>query len=327
MLHILWMILKIILIVLGILLGLLVLALFLLLFCPVRYGAEASGNLKEWKKAEACVSVSWLFRGIMVKFWLKDGGAAQSIRVFGIPLEKLLHKGRRDKKQKAAQPKKKPEEGRKPLPADTAKKAPENAPAKIEPAKQEEIPNTEKEAEAELPVQEDGEELSEEKIQKEPGTFVRIRNKISSFLDKLRKIPEAVRNFTSKLQGIYDKINHWKQFLSHPRVKEAFAFAWQHIKRLLKHVFPTRIEGHVTFGSEDPSITGAVLAVLGITMGFHKNDIEIDPVFEGNNLLYGDVKLRGRVYGFMVVKTALQIYFNKNIKYVINRWKHKEESL
>ena len=46
---------------------------------------------------------------------------------------------------------------------------------------------------------------------------------------------------------------------------------------MLKHIFPTRIEGQVTFSFEDPALTGAALAVLGMTIPFHKNCIQIDP--------------------------------------------------
>ena len=47
------------------------------------------------------------------------------------------------------------------------------------------------------------------------------------------------------------------------------------------------------------------------------------PLFENRNVLYGNVNLKGRVYGIMLVKTAIELCFDKNIKYVIRRWKHK----
>ena len=74
MLHILWMLVKIILILLGIVLGLVVLALLLLLFCPVRYRADA---VKEegavLKQTNATISVSWLFHGIWLRLFLREG--------------------------------------------------------------------------------------------------------------------------------------------------------------------------------------------------------------------------------------------------------------
>ena len=87
---------------------------------------------------------------------------------------------------------------------------------------------------------------------------------------------------------------------------------WKHGKFLLKHIFPTRIEGQVTFSFEDPALTGAALAVLGMTIPFHKNS---------ENYLYGNIRAKGRIYGFVPVRAAVSIYFNKNIKYVIKRWK------
>ena len=93
--------------------------------------------------------------------------------------------------------------------------------------------------------------------------------------------------------------------------------------RLLRHVFPTKVEGELVFDCTDPSITGSVLAVLGMTIPLHRNCIRVMPLFENRNVLYGNVNLKGRVYGIMLVKTAIELYFDKNIKYVIRRWKHK----
>lgn len=318
MLHILWLILKFILIVFGILLGVLVLALLLFLFCPVRYQAEGSGDYKEWKKAKASVRVSWLFHGICLGLCLEDGKISHSIRLFGIPFSRG---GTRKKKKKEVPSKTKTSS--KPSNKDTVSRNSQAVPM-MERAPEEEKdlrePDYQKSKATPKP-----EEIPE--TQKKQGIFLRIRNKVSVFWDKLKKIPETIRDFLSNLQKIYDTIDYWKEFFAHPRTKEALSFAWEKLKGLLKHIFPTRVEGQISFGSEDPSVTGAVLAVLGTTMAFHKNCIEVLPVFDGENLFCGNVKLRGRVYGYMIVKTALQIYFNKNIKYVINRWKHKEETL
>lgn len=302
MLHILWMIFKFILIVLGILLGLLVLALLTLLFCPVCYRGEVSGNMDEWKKAQGIISISWLFRGITIRLRFADGMLTHSIHILGISLEKLK---------------------RKKISGESGNKAsvPEG------PAESVSSPVLTKHDKTNTETSDCSDTSSAEPDntkEKGPGFLRRIWNKISAFLDKLKKIPDFIRNFSSKIQSIYDKIDYWKQFLTHPRVKEAISFAWGRLKRLLKHIFPTRIEGQVTFGSEDPSVTGAVLAFLGMTMPFHKNCIEIHPVFEGSNLLEGDVRLRGRIYGIVVLVTALQIYFHKNIKYVIYRWRHRK---
>ena len=169
-----------------------------------------------------------------------------------------------------------------------------------------------------------------------PGLFTRIReilsktikisgklwNKLTSLI---KGIIKKIKHVKKTISGITDKIGWWRAFLTNERTKAAFSLIWKDAKGLIHHILPTKVDGHVTFGCEDPSVTGAALAVLGMSFPFHKNRIQITPLFDGENTLTGNVFLKGRIYGVMFVKAAIEIYFNKNIKYVINRWKHKED--
>lgn len=140
---------------------------------------------------------------------------------------------------------------------------------------------------------------------------------------KFARIPSSVENFTLTIQNICAKIESYQKFLEHPRTKAAFSLIKDRFFRLLRHVFPTRIQGTLTFGSSDPSVTGAVLAILGMTIPLHKNCIAVTPLFEDRNVILGNIQIKGRIYGVVLLKTALELYFNKNIKYIIRRWKHK----
>lgn len=289
MLHILWMLIKLILILLGTVLGLAVLVLLLLLFCPVRYSAEALKETSSFKETEAAVRVSWLFGGISFTFRRIQGKNTQKLCVFGIPVLSLLQK----RKQK-----KKPD-----IPYGSAE------------AKQKKDPET---GTSDLSE-------SDEKIRTEN------KNKISALLDKLKEIMDRLAQLPSMLskipltiRRIYDKIDWYRQFFEYPRTKEAVSLVLDRSKKLMHHIFPKKIKGKVTFGSEDPSITGTALAVLGMTMPFHKNRVEVVPVFDNQNILEGNIKIKGRIYGFVPVKILVELYFNKNIKYIISRWKHKE---
>ena len=147
----------------------------------------------------------------------------------------------------------------------------------------------------------------------------KIHNIYCSFRDKLRRIKNAVSNLNNKKEW-------WKKFLTNEKTKEALSLVWSDGKALLRHIFPRKLAGEVRFDSEDPAITGTVLAVLGMTIPLHKNCIQVTPLFENENYLAGNVWLKGRFYGIVVIKTALEIYFNKNVKYVIRRWRHTEVS-
>ncbi|MDO4337592.1 MAG: DUF2953 domain-containing protein [Eubacteriales bacterium] len=382
MLHILWMIIRFILIILGVLLALLLLALLLILFCPVRYRAAASNEEEDFRKIQGEAAVSWLFHGISVRIRMEDQKLSHSIKIFGIPLEKLtgfikkLKNRKRKDKPKQQSPSRakapspaaesqpghtKPEDGPEPKsmtkskdevksipePKDEPESIPESKdePKSMAEPKDESTPrresgsmpdkNTEpgSDAAAEYEAESDGQDpsaSSDNESAPKSGIFSKIRNRIYGFLEKLKelkKIPETFRKIALTIRGVYAKIDWWKQFLTHPRTKEALSLVRGTLVKLLRHVFPTRIDGKLTFGSEDPSVTGTVLALFGVTMPLHKNCIEICPVFEGTNILKGNIRLKGRIYGVVLLKAAVQIYFNKNIKYVINRWKHKEDDL
>lgn len=86
MLHILWLIIKWILILLGILAGLILLILLLLLFCPVRYkGKAAKERSAGIKEVEASGEVSWLFHGIAVRAFFRNGSPGMEFYILGIP--------------------------------------------------------------------------------------------------------------------------------------------------------------------------------------------------------------------------------------------------
>lgn len=138
------------------------------------------------------------------------------------------------------------------------------------------------------------------------------------------KIFQKIQNFRLTIKKFCGNINWYKEFIDHPRTREALSLVWKDAKKLIRHIFPTRIKGRIIFGCEDPSVTGTVLAVLGMTIPFHKNAIAVTPLFDSENVLEGEVMLSGRIYGAMLLKTAAELYFNKNIKYVIRRWRHKE---
>lgn len=323
MLHILWMLIKLILILLGTVLGLAVLVLLLLLFCPVRYSAEALKETSSFKETEAAVRVSWLFGGISFTFRRIQGKNTQKLCVFGIPVLSLLQKR---KQKKAAAGKVQTAEKSSLSEQPTEKPLPETK-ISLPQEKKPDIPYGSAEAKQKKDPETGTSDLSEsdEKIRTEN------KNKISALLDKLKEIMDRLAQLPSMLskipltiRRIYDKIDWYRQFFEYPRTKEAVSLVLDRSKKLMHHIFPKKIKGKVTFGSEDPSITGTALAVLGMTMPFHKNRVEIVPVFDNQNILEGNIKIKGRIYGFVPVKMLAELYFNKNIKYIISRWKHKE---
>ena len=323
MLHILWMLIKLILILLGTVLGLAVLVLLLLLFCPVRYSAEALKETSSFKETEAAVRVSWLFGGISFTFRRIQGKNTQKLCVFGIPVLSLLQKR---KQKKAAAGKVQTAEKSSLSEQPTEKPLPEIK-ISLPQEKKPDIPYGSAEAKQKKDPETGTSDLSEsdEKIRTENKNKISaLPDKLKEIMDRLAQLPSMLSKIPLTIRRIYDKIDWYRQFFEHPRTKEAVSLVLDRSKKLMHHIFPKKIKGKVTFGSEDPSVTGTALAVLGMTMPFHKNRVEIVPVFDNQNILEGNIKIKGRIYGFVPVKMLAELYFNKNIKYIISRWKHKE---
>jgi hypothetical protein len=323
MLHILWMLIKLILILLGTVLGLAVLVLLLLLFCPVRYSAEALKETSSFKETEAAVRVSWLFGGISFTFRRIQGKNTQKLCVFGIPVLSLLQKR---KQKKAAAGKVQTAEKSSLSEQPTEKPLPETK-ISLPQEKKPDIPYGSAEAKQKKDPETGTSDLSEsdEKIRTENKNKISaLPDKLKEIMDRLAQLPSMLSKIPLTIRRIYDKIDWYRQFFEYPRTKEAVSLVLDRSKKLMHHIFPKKIKGKVTFGSEDPSITGTALAVLGMTMPFHKNRVEIVPVFDNQNILEGNIKIKGRIYGFVPVKMLAELYFNKNIKYIISRWKHKE---
>ena len=328
MLHILWTLLKFILILLGILLGLILVAVLLILFCPVRYRASGSKETDSFRDISAQARVSWLFGAVSFRLQYQNGTSAFDFHLFGIPIMKLIQKFRN---RSHPAPQKPQNDHADSLPDNTEKNtnstdfknvSTENSCRSTNESSDltEEAVTSERDADLEYARTKIGNFFYK------LGIFFRnLWNRLSRLWQKICRIPSSVENFTLTIQNICAKIESYQKFLEHPRTKAAFALIKDRLFRLLRHVFPTRIQGRLIFGSTDPSVTGAVLAVLGMTIPLHKNCITVTPLFEDRNVLRGNVQLKGRIYGIVLLKTAVELYFNKNIKYVIRRWKHKED--
>lgn len=296
MLHILWLILKFILILLGIVLGLLLLAILLILFCPVRYRASGTKEQDDWKKIRGEGQISWLFHGVVLRAVWAEGNLQTSFRLFGIPVDKILNRRKKVKDYAGS----------------------EEIPEKLVNAESEKMISSPVDSQPqdapEKPQQKTDSDKKEKKISP-------VRKLLSGIQSKRKRIWDRIHHIRTALCRVGEQITWWRDFLEHPRVQAGISLVWTHAKFLIRHVMPTRMDGEITFSTEDPSITGAILAVLGMTIPFHKNCVGVRPLFSGENYCQGNVRIKGRIYGIVFVRAAVSIYFNKNIKYVIRRWK------
>lgn len=316
MLHILWLILKFILILLGIVLGLLLLAILLILFCPVRYRASGTKEQDDWKKIRGEGQVSWLFHGVVLRAVWAEGNLQTSFRLFGIPVDKILNR-RKKTKEHSSDSVESTEEQRK-IEDQREIIEPEKIPEKPVNAEAEKMISSSVDSQLQDAPEKPQQETDSDKKEKKTSP---VRKLLSGIQSKRKRIWDRIHHIRATLGRVGTQITWWRDFLEHPRVQAGISLVWKHAKFLIRHVLPTKMDGEITFSTEDPSITGAILAVLGMTIPFHKNCVGVRPLFSGENYCQGNVRIKGRIYGIVFVRAAVSIYFNKNIKYVIRRWK------
>ena len=75
-------------------------------------------------------------------------------------------------------------------------------------------------------------------------------------------------------------------------------------------------------GTGDPASTGQVIAIYGILYPLLGNHIDIIPDFE-QQIVEGDLLIKGKITLFRLVKTAWIVYFNKDLRRLIKLLKRE----
>lgn len=309
-LHIVFMILKITGILLLVLLGLLLAILLALLFCPVRYQAR---GYRDQERYGGKAGVSWLFHLLAFSVWYdsSEEKAGYEIRFFGIPLLKFL-KAVREKQRKKSRKRELPsqkehstqEVRRNPAGSVEREDLPEEEQNHLESS---ENTGTERER-REIPVREE-------------------RKKEPAFLKKIReifripgKIGRALKNFRLTAGNICDKIRKIKEFLESEKFKRGMRLILEEGKKLLVHGFPRKIQGRIKFGTEDPCLTGEILGAAGIFYPLYGENFSIEPCFD-QTVLEGTVFLKGRMYGVMVLISAVKLIRSRDVRWMIRHFR------
>lgn len=361
MLHILLFILKIIGIVLLCILGVLLLCIVCALFVPVRYRIEAVRKEGEGEPPVAVtVKVTWLlhFVNVLVRF---AGELSVRARLAVIPVFRLPKKEKRggDAKAdttegaKAARKRKKEQKSEKDdTESETVTALPESGAAGRKTVTA--APESGNTAEPETPGKEIGKAAKKNRNAKESK-----KNKVTisidatnkrknengeteaeadaepgekpSFVEKLRAIPEILRNIFVKIKSFFeniqytiqnicdrirsvsDTIAYYRGVIEGEPFRRSFALCKEELLTICKRLKPDRFEASLIVGMDDPAATGEILAVCGMLYPVLGPSVNVVGDFEKKRL-EGRVFIKGKLRLFTFVRVAVRIYFNKDIR-------------
>lgn len=312
MLHIILTILKILGIILLVFLGIVLAVLLSVLFIPVCYRGQGK---KEGEQIEAKASVSWLCYLIHGTVIYESGKSRWELYLFGIPLKKVRD---RIKERKRSGKAKKAETAKESFPEENPVVMPEENPEGEPSVAPEEKP--ERKAGVRLE-----EKTKEEVSQKEKRESSGVENhkKTEKKQGIWKKTSEKIKRVRLTFHNIYANIKEWRSFFALETTKAAFRFLLGKGKGLLHHILPRKIRGKLIFGFEDPALTGQVLGVAAIFYSFYQDKFLLTPVFD-RQILEGEIKLSGRIYGVYLLWTAWQIYKNQDVRKVYQKFQDKE---
>lgn len=310
-------ILKIIGIVLLCILALIVTVLILVLFVPVRY--QVKGYRKEGDEVpvRAAVKITWLLHILNAAFRYPEEPYIKvrifCFTVFSTRKKEVPEEEKQEEKTgtEAEDKKKQDDAGKQEREGNIAEN---NASATNEAAEQKETVDIQapdghdKKTESEA-GENDGNE-------KEP-TILRFIQKLAAIL---KNIKYTICKICDKIKEIIQNIKYYIKIIQSDSFQRAFQMCRGEALKLIKSVLPGRITGDFVIGLGDPASTAQILSVQGILYPIIGNYISITPDFE-RSVFEGDFFIKGKITAFRILKTAVKVYFNKDMRKVIRLFK------
>lgn len=157
---------------------------------------------------------------------------------------------------------------------------------------------------------------SEEEQKEKKKLFSRIFEIYDKIRETIQKIKSGSQNLIDRLVSIRDHIEFYADLIKSQLFQDAFSLCKTELFKILRMIAPQKIKGKIVVGMEDPSVTGKILAISGLFYPVIENTIQIEGVFD-RTVLEIDLFLKGRICLFTIVRAAIKIYFDKNIKKLI----------
>lgn len=303
-------ILKIIGITLLCILGLLLLVVLLVLFVPIRYKVMAESHInQDTTEYHVKAKVTWLLCLVHGKFEY-PGEEGFILKIGPFYLSGKEKKPKKPKKEKRKSNSKRIDETEEVYSAASE----EEGGTDYQDATVSSENKTDKTGNVDLL-----EEMLEEKIQK--------KKERKSFIEKIhytrQKICDKISEIKNKIKKIFANIKKYISIIKSDEFKNTLAVCKTSLVRIFRMIKPRKVRITGTVGMKSPDQTGYVCAAVGVISPFYKKQIHITPDFE-NYIIDGNVLIKGRIYLCVVLGIAIKVFFDKNIRKVLEMFRREE---
>ena len=143
---------------------------------------------------------------------------------------------------------------------------------------------------------------------------VRIRHMIETIRRKARRLRDQFRNLCRKKEAL----TAFKDWITGEEMWPSVTRTIGLVKKIILHILPQRGQAQLTFGFDDPAVTGQVLGVLAMLYPKFRGNLDVEPCFD-RAVLEGSVCVRGRIRLGMLLVLFLRIIKDKNIRTLIGK--------
>ncbi len=167
------------------------------------------------------------------------------------------------------------------------------------------------------------ESLKESIFKKLSHKVIEIKNKIVAFFCNIkRKIIVAAET----ISGVKHKVGLIHGFIKNEINKEGFQVTFESLRKMIKHILPTKLKSRIVFGTGDPCSTGQALGVASVLYSFYGDKVQIIPDFE-NKIFEGKHYARGRIRLVTILIIVIKLIVDKRFKRLKNNFQILKEAL
>lgn len=156
--------------------------------------------------------------------------------------------------------------------------------------------------------------------------FVSIWNKIKNLKNIFHKLKAKLSSIRNLLQGLWEKKRKVVSYFKLDENKAGIKLGLASIKKLLKHIRPTKAKGYIHYGTGDPASTGQIFGVAAAFYGYYGKYLKVVPDFE-EEVLEGELFIKGRIRLFNLLIIGIKLLRDKNFKRLIKNTKLLKEEL
>lgn len=151
---------------------------------------------------------------------------------------------------------------------------------------------------------------------------LKFHKKKKSFFLKLKELCLILQKkwdvFIKKIKQIQTKKQLFLKLCDTKRFEIAKKDAIIYLKEFWDAIKPIELEGKIRFGMDDPDVTGYILGMVAMGIPYYHNFLLLEPDFQ-EKCLEGNLKGKGKIFLFSLLRIMIKVRFNKNLIKVIKR--------